>query len=88
MTITRKPSPTASADVDVDVLINRGGSVAKLERKPADSKKQVYVQLRLQHDIIERIDDSLRARDIKTPRHTWLLEAIHEKLEREGITSQ
>jgi hypothetical protein len=32
---------------------------------------------------MERIDHAVQARRIKTPRHTWLLEAIIEKLDRE-----
>jgi hypothetical protein len=84
MAITRKPKtqPTPTAPkVDVDALINKGGSVTRLAAAETD-KKQVYVQLRLPKELVDQIDESLSGRPIKTPRHTWFLEAIHEKLER------
>lgn len=84
MAITRKPKPStaSSAAVDVDALINKGGSVTRPDSEQAKSK-QVYVQLRLSEDLLQQIDQSLSSREIKIPRHTWLLEAIHEKLKRE-----
>lgn len=78
--ITKKPKPqAASAGVDIDALINKGGSVAGEARPTAPSS----VILRLPADIIGRVDQAVKARRIKTPRHTWLLEAVVEKLERE-----
>ena len=38
----------------------------------------------LPEDILHKVDASVQARRIKTPRHTWLLEAVLEKLERES----
>jgi hypothetical protein len=35
-------------------------------------------------DVMPRIDAAVAARRIKTPRHTWLLEAVMEKLDREA----
>ncbi len=90
MAITKKPKARpaeAPSNVNVDELINKGGSVTRLQTEPA-KRKPVYVQLRLAPDVIEKIDRSLQTRTIKTPRHTWLLEAIHEKLERKVETSR
>lgn len=86
MAITRKPKQSSSAAgkrVDVDALINKGGSVAG--KSGGQEKGTVPVILRVPEDILERVDASVQARRIKTPRHTWLLEAVLEKLERESV---
>ena len=96
MAITPKPKPKNSlpvnSDVDVDALINRGGSVAghpPSGRPPKTAEDDVMlVQLRLLPALVEKIDAAVKARLIKIPRHTWLLEAVMEKLKREGETSQ
>lgn len=85
MAISRKPkqsSSTATKHIDVEALIKKGGSVAG---KNGEEKSTVPVILRVPEDILEKVDASVQARRIKTPRHTWLLEAILEKLERESV---
>jgi hypothetical protein len=84
MAITRKPkqSPSAGKSVDVDALISKGGSVAG--KNGGQGKDTVPVILRVPEDILQKVDASVQARRIKTPRHTWLLEAVLEKLERES----
>ena len=42
------------------------------------------VVIRLPSELIKLIDAAVNARPIRMPRHTWLLEAIHEKLARES----
>ncbi len=87
MAISRKPKPSSSAaakTVDVDALIRKGGSIAGNNGGQGKEKDAVPVILRVPEDILERIDSSVQARRIKTPRHTWLLEAVLEKLERES----
>ncbi len=86
MAISRKPKPQANganADVDVDALISKGGTVASSQTLPriADT---ATVNLRMPVGLVERIDDALKVQPIKKPRHTWLLEAVMEKLERES----
>jgi len=85
MAISRKPKRGAQFTtdvVDVDALINKGGSVAKPHQ--GDPSKEKPVILRVPEAILEKIDATVKARRIKTPRHTWLLEAVLEKLERES----
>ena len=79
MAITRKPK--TGAPLNVDELISKGGSIPRLVAEL--EQRQAYVQLRLSRNVLEQIDRSVKARPVKTPRHTWLLEAIHEKLQRE-----
>jgi hypothetical protein len=80
--ITRRPkSPAAAAVVDVEALINKGGSAASPDAGEKDDA--VAVVLRLPAGVLTRVDAAVKARPIRTPRHTWLLEAVHEKLRRE-----
>ena len=83
MTISRKPV-TEKGQVDVDTLIERGGSApqrTQVENK--EDARPVYVQLRIPKNIVAQIDGNLSTRPIRKPRHTWLLEAIHDKLSSE-----
>jgi hypothetical protein len=40
------------------------------------------VSLRIPVAMLRQVDDAVRKRPYKMPRHLWLLEAIHEKLMR------
>jgi hypothetical protein len=84
MAISRKPrtEPATAKNVDVDALINKGGSIS--QRQDAEQKEKPVI-LRVPEDVLERIDAIVKARRIKTPRHTWLLEAVLEKLEKESV---
>ena len=84
MAITRKPAPARpTPPVDVEDLINRGGS-APVRTEPADSDEVVPVILRLPGSMLRSIDRLVKSRPVRIPRHTWLLEAVHEKLSREN----
>jgi hypothetical protein len=54
--------------------------------RPRGSRDQkngtVTVSLRIPIPMLKDIDDAVRNRPYKMPRHLWLLEAIHEKLGR------
>jgi len=50
----------------------------------AASADAALVNLRIPSDQLARIDQTVSSRSPKTSRHYWLLEAILEKLEREG----
>jgi len=84
MAISRKPrtEQATAKNVDVDALINKGGSIA--QRQDTEPKEKPVI-LRVPEDVLERIDATVKARRIKTPRHTWLLEAVLEKLEKESV---
>ena len=84
MAIARKPqrpSSTATA-IDVAALISRGGSPSGTTTDALG--KSTPILLRIPADIMDRLDAALKARPVKLPRHTWILEAIHEKLTREN----
>ena len=50
--------------------------------KPSRDQKNgtVTVSLRIPIGMLHEIDDALKKRPYRIPRHLWLLEAIHEKL--------
>ena len=89
MSITRKPQPPVSGDeppkVDIDYLINKGGSVPNPEPASGSGKLKVTSMiLRIPGEIGQRLEQALQARPVRLPRHTWILEAIVEKLDRES----
>jgi hypothetical protein len=83
MAITRKPKPALGGPVDVEALINKGGSIARHEEARSTKSKETPVVVRIPSDLLDRIDALVGTRQLKTPRHTWLLEALLEKANRE-----
>lgn len=85
MAITRKPAAVRpSSSIDVDDLINRGGSTPARQAEPIASDAIVPVILRLPGSMLKSIDKAVKSRPVRIPRHTWLLEAIYEKLSRDN----
>ena len=84
MAISRKPKPVdQSAAVDIEALIHKGGSVAGEGAEPVKPKLAPVI-LRIPNQMLARVDAAVETRVVPTPRTTWILEAIAEKLEREG----
>ncbi len=79
MAVARKPRRGTET---VDDLIERGGS-APAERQ--EKAATTAVPLRLPRSILERVDRAVAASPIPLPRNTWILHALLEKLERDGI---
>ena len=50
---------------------------------PRQNCAERQVSLRIPETILSEIDDLVRDRPVRTPRHTWLMEAVVEKLQRE-----
>jgi hypothetical protein len=81
----KSPSDDSNGVVDVEALINKGGSIASSPpAAPAKTAETVTINLRMPIPLVERIDVVLKSYPIKKPRHTWLLEAVIEKLEKEA----
>jgi hypothetical protein len=85
MAIARKPKATTptKSSVNIDELISRGGESPKGAGQGTD-EATVPVILRIPPAMLQQIDAAVKAKAIKTPRHRWLLEAIHEKLLRDA----
>lgn len=85
MAITPKPKahdPMNAPPVDVEALINKGGSVAAPTNGAGEAAKdKASLVLRIPSEVLERVDRAVQSRPVKIPRHTWILEAIIEKLE-------
>lgn len=79
MAISSKPK---GKQVDVDALINKGGSVPVKEAEQ-DTSTLIRLQLRLAPEMLTRIDNARNRWGAKPSRHFWILEAIAEKLKRE-----
>jgi hypothetical protein len=80
MAISRKPSnKTDVSEAAINAIIEKGGSVAQ-DKKDTGKKN---LQLRLESDLINQIDEVIERRTIPPSRHTWILEAIYEKLQKE-----
>ncbi len=87
MALRRKPQsdfPKASSadERHIEALIDKGGSVAPDHEEGKGIRPQL-VQLRLPRSLVQRIDKARKHRIVAPSRHTWLLEALLEKLETE-----
>ena len=85
MSISKKPKAKAdTSEAEVQALISKGGSPASSSQDKKSGKKDIVpVTLRLPAELTRRIEVVLQKRAFKIPRHTWLLEAVIEKLSRE-----
>jgi hypothetical protein len=77
MPIAKKPTlDEEPSQSEINAVISKGGSVAKTDK--AGNQK---ILIRIPNELLDRVDTDLTARPLKTPRNTWILEAILEKLE-------
>jgi hypothetical protein len=92
MSISKKPTkqePTNQQDeAAIQAIIHKGGSIAS-ETTNTEGVTLKNLQLRLYIDQIEAIDQILQkkqgqSRRRRQSRHSWLVEAIEEKIERES----
>lgn len=81
MAITRAPKGTASED-QIQALIEKGGQPAGPAPPPA-ACPPLAVSLRIPGELADRLDTFLRDKTIPVSRHTWILHAVLEKLDRE-----
>jgi hypothetical protein len=86
MAITRKPKTIekVAKEKDINALINKGGSAAENINVVEKTIGEKPIIIRVPSEALGKIDKIVKSKQIKTPRHTWLLEAIFEKLERES----
>jgi hypothetical protein len=77
MAVRSKPKSKLPDDQRINALIDKGGTVPSETR---DKSKLMLVQLRLSPDIIQRIDKNRKKRTVPPSRHSWILEALLDKL--------
>jgi hypothetical protein len=81
MTVRR--APAQPLDRKTEEFINQGGSTAATIKPEPSSKAEATVNVRLPVDVLAQVDEIVKQRRARIPRHSWLLEAIYEKLDRE-----
>jgi hypothetical protein len=88
MAIARKPKPseTQAKEQSINALINKGGSIAEDKENDGNVTQtgDKPILIRIPAEAVKKIDEIVSAKKIKTPRHTWLLEAVFEKLEKDS----
>ena len=82
MAVTPKPKTAKAPNVDIEALISKGGGTPG-ERIDKGKDGTIAIVLRLPADMLDEVDAVVKARAVRMPRHTWILEAVHEKLLRE-----
>ena len=85
MALSAKPIRPAPKPVDaVEAFISKGGSVP-VEAPSGKAAKAPQHPLKFPAgDLFERLERARGASDVKLPRNTWILQAIAEKLSRDG----
>ena len=78
----KEASTDAQREAGTEAFINRGLQVAGKSTAAPEAKPK-NVLLRIPPHAHRRIESILKSRRVRIPRHTWILEAIVEKLERE-----
>ncbi len=82
MALSAKPTrPTSKPADNVEAFISKGGSVPST--KPAGKGAQHPLKFP-EGDLFDRLESARKASAVKLPRNTWILQAIAEKLERDG----
>jgi len=89
MAVTRRPKKeTQKKQASVEDLIMRGESstTTRVVKNEKESKEDEIkrVQMRIPLSKLDEIDNSTKSRPGKLSRHTWIMEAIEEKLKREN----
>lgn len=64
-------------------LVRRGGR-SKRQRED-DKPVERRLSLRLPEETVDRVRTAAQARPVKTPSHSWIVEAILEKLKKESF---
>jgi hypothetical protein len=80
MPIAKKPIQEEEANErEIKAVIDKGGSIPKKKSNKTVEK----ILIRIPTELLTNVENALTTRPLKTPRNTWILEAILEKLERE-----
>lgn len=82
MALRSKPQqqPATADERRINELIEKGGTVPADD---GDKSKPMLVQLRLSRDLVQRIDRNRKKRTAPPSRHSWILEALLDKLKAE-----
>ena len=92
MATTLPPTRKKPTEAEIDAVINKGGSTTvKADRSAGNDDTVKFFNLRLTAGVLKRITTlrEKRPRKLASPKlgistHDWILEAIEEKMQREG----
>ena len=80
MPVSRKPT-----EKDLETFIAKGGSEPVETKKDKGEEKAVQsLKLRIPTELLEEIDQLVASRRPSPSRHQWILEALYEKVEKDG----
>lgn len=81
--------PPKSLERRAEELIDRAPAVTSTKSANGSvDRKEVPVTVRIPKSMLDDIESLVKARPIKTARHTWLMEAIYEKWKRESTQNE
>jgi hypothetical protein len=85
MALTKRPRADRAgkselSEVEIARRIDQGSG----EPAVVSKDKRVGIMLRVPQDTVARIDQALSNLPVRPTRHAWLMQAIEEKLERDG----
>lgn len=84
MALSRKLSKQTDTISVEDLILKGGSSGVDTEEGEESSEDLKRVQLRIPMDKLSQIDQAVGKRPGKLSRHTWIMEAIEEKLARDS----
>ena len=88
MAVTRKPKDEQAPegplqdDPGFQQYLRKGGSAAKPQ---PEAPKDIRFTLHIPGPLCQELDRVRQGRPLKISRHQWVLEAILEKIQREGV---
>jgi hypothetical protein len=91
MPVTRKPTDDHTSPESLpenpafQEYLRKGGSAASAQPEAA---KDVRFTLHIPGSLCQQLDQLRRQRQLKISRHQWVLEAILEKIHREGESGE
>ncbi len=81
--VQRGGAPEKGAAVDIEKLIEKGGSIPGEEEMPKDEYKKFLVRIKI--DLLAAVDEAVKRDPVISQRNTWVVTAIYERLERDGL---
>jgi hypothetical protein len=84
MALSKKISTNSTNHPNVEKLILKGGTSGAQDTDLPEDEDVKRVQLRVPTAKLDQINKAVRRRPGRLSRHTWIMEAIEEKLQRDN----
>ena len=83
MALSKKIPDSGQKKPSVEDLILKGGSSGNITTEQLSDGDAKKVQLRIPLSLLDQVDSLVQRRPGKLSRHTWIMEAIEEKLKKD-----